>query len=641
MPTLPLSHSYQQLTVVGRWSFLTNSASTGIKRHETTDSRLCYRYCLRHSRNLDVARQPCTAGRGRSAHGDRSRYPRNTTHVAAGCSIASTATFRIDAELQHLIDQMNRVADASDRRAGLGILFSRLSDIDPHSALAMAGRMPYAAEPSIESSIWRAWGRLDLEAALQAAGDLTPLSRKSRAAQAIYGAYGYAGNEITEHIEEVLGVKPSRTVRALYLQSLAANSAQSAIDYVNDMRPISDQPSAAWTLGDYLGRTLAEQAQSYSHQLKNTQARSYFERGVLRALASVNPAAVIERYLADPMSQANMGEIGNALTQLAATDLDQAIRYFDVAQSQQARQQFGMSIIQALARDDPARAIEWASQINDDLGKVLHQQAIMIVANTSPAIAMEAANRIPDDALRSSAIASIIGTMAQSDPMMALGALEQLPEGNDKQRAARHVLRTWVQTDPQAALDWAMDNRDRYGENLLRSASMEFIRRDPQTAIRVLPRLDEQTANEWSIQIVSHLAASQSLAAAESFMQQHKNSPVYADMQATLISQIAQRDYAKARNMVDNMQPGSQRDKAIVSLMSSGRNVSEPQYALINSVSDDNMRLQAAMNAIYRSARSDPQRAGSMLHKFRLNDAQRAQLEELIEQFQQRGVHFD
>lgn len=603
------------------------------------------------------------------------------------------------AQLQHLIDQANRVADASDRRAGLGILFARLSDIDPQSALAMAGRMPYAAEQSIEASVWRSWGRLDLAAALQAASELTPLSRKSRAAQAIYGAYGYAGNDITEHIEAVLGVKPGRRVLSLYVQSLAAESAQSAIDYLNDMRPGNGQASVAWALGDYLGRTLPMQAEGYVNMLKHVQARSSFERGIMRAIASVDPAALVERYLADPTSRKYNAELGNALTQLAATDLDQAMRYFDVAQSRQTRLIFGGSIIKALARDDPQRAIEWASQNDTSLEQNLYQQAILVVAEVHPEVALEAANRMTDSPRRSSIFAGIIGTMARSDPMLALGALEQLPAGRDKQQAAQTVLATWVQADAAAAVDWALSNRESYDADLLRSLSNVLIRQDPDAAILVLPRLDEQTANEWLLRIVSTLARTRSVAAAESFMRQHKNSPMYTQMQAALIPQVARSDLATAKIMADSMVSGHQRDnvyaqlvsqaarsnpqqarvwlesieseqgrasavagfvrtwaqsdaaaasrwvnglaagkmrdQAITSLIGSTKEIGNEQFALINDINDDNLRLQAAMGAILRSARNDPRRANEILNKVRLNELQRTEVKKMLERYGQ------
>lgn len=609
------------------------------------------------------------------------------------------------AQLQHLIDQANRVADASDRQAGLGILFARLSDIDPQSALVMAGRMPYAAEQSIEASVWRSWGRRDLDAALQAASELVPLSRKSRAAQAIYGAYGYAGNDVTEHIEAVLGVKPGRTVISLYVQSLAAESAQSAIDYLNDMRPGNEQASAAWALGDYLGRTLPLQAEGYVNLLKHVQARSYFERGMLRAIASVDPAAVIERYLSSPGSPRYNAELGNAITQLAATDMDQAMRYFDVTQSRQTKLVFGSSIIKTLAGDDPLRAIEWASRNDTGLEQSLYQQALLIVAANNPEIALEAANRMTGSASRSATIAGIIGTMAQADPMLALGAMEQLPEGQEKQQAARMVLMTWVQTDAQAAIDWAITNRERYGTDMLRSVSGMFINQDPDAAIQVLPRLDEKTANEWSLRIVSTLAAKHSLAAAESFMRQHKNSPMYTRMQAALVPQIAQSDLAAAKAMADSMASGQQRDnayaqlvsesahsnlqqarvwlesidsedgraravsglvsawvqsdatavshwvnhlaagkmrdQAVVSLIGSTGDFGEPQYTLINSIGDDNLRLQAAMGAVFRAARNNPASASDILNKLQLNEMQRAQIKKMIGQYRQNQLHLD
>jgi hypothetical protein len=78
------------------------------------------------------------------------------------------------AEVQNLIHQATRIADTSDRRAAMSILFSRLADIDPYSAVAIAGQTPFTEDQWVESSFWRNWSRLSLEAALAGAKKLTP-----------------------------------------------------------------------------------------------------------------------------------------------------------------------------------------------------------------------------------------------------------------------------------------------------------------------------------------------------------------------------------------------------------------------------------------------------------------------------------
>lgn len=57
-------------------------------------------------------------------------------------------------QVQDLIYQASLIADPSDRRGGLQILFSRLAELDPRSALALAQTRDYAADRQLEATVW-------------------------------------------------------------------------------------------------------------------------------------------------------------------------------------------------------------------------------------------------------------------------------------------------------------------------------------------------------------------------------------------------------------------------------------------------------------------------------------------------------
>jgi len=597
------------------------------------------------------------------------------------------------AGIQDLIDQANRISDLSDRRGALSILFARLTDIDPQSAVAIAGQA-FGGDRTVEASVWRSWARNDLDGVLQAASELRPETRKIEAAQWIYGAHGFHGNDITEHIEEVLGVPPGRWVKTQYMQSLAADSPPNAIQYINELRLLREQVDAAQILGSYLGRTQPLQAEAYSRLFTNSQARSQYDSAMLQALAMVDPALVLDRLGSNPNLQKYASSMAGALSQLAATDLERAIAYFNSLQNPQFRQIAVKSIVSALARDDPKQALAWARDNDTSSGQSTYQQAILLVAGIDADAAMEAINDIPNASQREMLTASVVASMAQSDPALAVATLEQMADGRGKQQAARQLMMTWVQTNPQAAMTWAIENTDQYGPQILRDASRMFIARDPESAMRMLPGLDQQTADEWSIQIVQALADQRSPAEAEAFMQQYKNAPAYGRMQAILIPRVAQTDVAMAKRMADAMTPGDEqdqvymqliaqsssrnpqqavawldsltndqyrasaisslvanwgatdpdgayrwvanlpvgasRDQAIMSLVGNSRDPGSSQLALINSIGNKNTRSQARVYHVVRIASFDRQRALKLIESLNFDAAERAQAEQYM-----------
>ena len=77
---------------------------------------------------------------------------------------------RADAkEVQNLIYQAARIRELEDRQAALGILFLRLTELDPKSAVAIARSPMFQSEQRYQQAVWTAWGRLDLDGALTAA----------------------------------------------------------------------------------------------------------------------------------------------------------------------------------------------------------------------------------------------------------------------------------------------------------------------------------------------------------------------------------------------------------------------------------------------------------------------------------------
>ena len=107
--------------------------------------------------------------------------------------------------VQNLIFEANRIANTEERAGALNILFFRLAELDPRSALALTRTEYFRGDKNHERRVWISWGRRNLDDALAAANAETLSSRKSSAAQSLFVAFGYMGNEITDRIEKELG----------------------------------------------------------------------------------------------------------------------------------------------------------------------------------------------------------------------------------------------------------------------------------------------------------------------------------------------------------------------------------------------------------------------------------------------------
>jgi hypothetical protein len=600
------------------------------------------------------------------------------------------------AQVQNLIFQALRIADASDRRAGLSILFSRLTDIDPHSAVAMAGQAPFTAERSVEPAIWRTWSRSDLDAALLAASALTPASRRRRAAEAIYSAHGNLGNDRTRHIEEILGIPPSRRIKSQHVLSLAADSPEAAFDYLNQLSTGSDQNDAAWVLGGHFGRNVPSFAEAYASRISNGTARATYTRHAVESAAKADPELMLDRWLGAPDAQRHLVELSQAIAVLASTDIESAISYVQAADDQQVAVLLSTEIIKRLAQDDPERALQWAHENGRGQARSVFQQAIIQVAAAHPEIALSAINEFPAGTERDSLTGMVISAWVRSDPESAVVTLEGMPAGSGKQQAVQFLLMGWAEVDTRAAMSWAIENSESYGLPLSDQISRQLISQDPQVAIQLLPRMDEKTAADWSVRIVQTLAGQQSIAEAEEFANRYRNSPQYPYMQEALIPLLARTDLARAKQMADGMPQGpnqdsvylqligtaaaedprqaavwieamqgesrrsqaisvlvqtwsrsdasgasrwvnglpagDSRDDALVALVSSATNFDESSLRLIESIGSDEKKYQATTSYLYRLSRVDPSRAEHLLNTLSLSRSQRTQIEQMLNQ---------
>ncbi|MCZ6640030.1 MAG: hypothetical protein O7F71_00515, partial [Gammaproteobacteria bacterium] len=139
--------------------------------------------------------------------------------------------------VQNLAFQANRIADTEDRAGALDILFFRLAELDPQSALALARTGSFYGDGRHERRVWIAWGRRDIDAALVAAKEQPSKMLRNKAAQSLLVAFGYMGNETTDRIEREIGIGPDRNTRARFIYQLADESPPKAIAFINQMRP--------------------------------------------------------------------------------------------------------------------------------------------------------------------------------------------------------------------------------------------------------------------------------------------------------------------------------------------------------------------------------------------------------------------
>ena len=496
-------------------------------------------------------------------------------------------------DIQDLIFQANGIADPSDRKAALEILFSRLAELDVHSALALSRTRDFRADRNIEAGVWHGWGRLDLDAALAAASALESQSDRNLAAQALFAAYDYQGNETTDYIEEILGIGPNSSTLAAYLFRVGDRNPAEAIEIINGMDRTEQQEAASY-LGHRLGRLDGARASRHAERFRDLQTRRVYMGAVTSAAAETDPEAVLEALLAGSFRPEQTMQAHRALQTLASRDIDQALAYLDRVQNPHQRGLFASVIAGVLAETDPDRALEWAKENDRGMRGEILPAVLSSLTTTRPDLAIDEANRLSNTMQRQMALSTIAVALSQRDPQQAIALLDQVQSPSERRDMARNIAMVWLQSDPDEALSWIVERDHTESEGMLEMAVHWVAQYDLEVAMRWLPRLDETTQQTWRAQIASTLAEQGSVQEARNFITRFEGSEDYPQLLASAINGIAQNDIATAIEMTALVPAGLERDALYSNLISQyGHQDPQQAVALLSSISDDDQRSQA------------------------------------------------
>ncbi|HNP37305.1 MAG TPA: hypothetical protein PKK10_15770 [Woeseiaceae bacterium] len=516
------------------------------------------------------------------------------------------------AKLQDLIFAAERIADAPERANALGVLFFRLTEVDPESALALSRTSYFRGDKSIERTVWNTWGRKNLADALIAAKIQAPAAARDFAAQSLFDAFGNMGNEITERIETELGIAPDRNNRARYLYRLADHSPAEAIAYINTALQGEDQRMAASWLANYLAQTGARSAMQFAELFDHPASAAAYKASLQAESARLDPLAVIETALAKGGNFSRTPEFHFAIQALAASDLDAAKQMFANSTSSEARQMFAQAIVERLAESDPGAALAWMRANNADLDDqaMLELQALMHVAQQDPRLALTEALAIDNQQRRQQAVSVVISQVAQINPESAIEYLTMIDSGPLRDAAMQEIAQNWFQTDSNAAINWVLSHDDKTVDQILGSSAWMLVQTDLDAALRLLPKLGPGNQAVWRQQIAEQLVQTRSGAAAMNFVAQFQGEPDYPALQAAVIGNIANRDFSLARQMAEQIADSNTRDMAYLQLVGrQGGQSPQEALAVLPQIRNDAQRTQAASMLAMQWYASEPEAA--------------------------------
>jgi len=504
------------------------------------------------------------------------------------------------ADTQALIFEANRVADETLRAGLLGILFARLAELDAPSALAMARTEYFRGEKNLEQTVWSAWGRNDLSDALFAAATQPNEARRNSAAQSLYRAFGVTGNANTRRIEEELGIPPDLETLSRYVMGLADRSPADAIEHINGLPTSYEKLDLLLRLANYLSVTNPQGALASADRIEDATHKPRFLSIVRAAVARDDPRTVIDRVLAEGGDPGRSFEFNHAVTALATRDIDEAIAYFERAETAEARRAIGSMIAPIMAGKDPDAALEWVKANQKRAGDRNPYESIEVsllnaLARHDPARAVTEAQTLADGPRRAQILGALFDNMATREAGGVVDLLDLIEREEDRHEVEARVAMRWLQQDADAALDWILTQDEERAEQMLRQTSWATMPRNLDAAIRVLPRLPADLQPNVRMQVAQRLAEVRSPAEAQAFIRQFEGSPDYAELQASLIGGVARSDTALAWQLAGQVADPTARDNAFMAVISQQASADPREAAAwLDRIGDAAVRARAA-----------------------------------------------
>lgn len=501
--------------------------------------------------------------------------------------------------LQRLAFEANRIVDDIWRERAQSIIFFRLTELDPNSALALAYTDYFVEERNIDARVWRTWARTDLEAAISAAMKLDDDERREKSVQMLYAAHGYMNTLATQRIAEVTEIDPDQSTRRRFLYRLADRSPNEAVEFINGMEELDWQKDLVTTLAHFLARDDYRAAASLTERFQNSEHRASYQRIVLNYLAADDPESAFTT-LMDIRSPGKLTtDEKRKFRALAKTDLAAAIRTQEKYTDPKMAKALHEIIVTEYAKQDPTAALKWVRSIEEvELGP-LEGRLIKELVKSRPELALQAALQIDDDSKRTRLLQTVVSDIAKKDAASATTYLNQITDSADWNVAVKSIAAQWMRSDSTSAIEWLLATDAQVADEFLSMPTVHIRRIDVDEASSLLARIPEKYRSEWRRQIVTRIAAEKSADEAMLFAAQFKGQPGFDRLQSNIIGEVAKKDVAEARRMAEQLAPGEAKNAAYADIIGQHAR-SDPAEAAewLARLEDDGFRRAATQKVV-------------------------------------------
>jgi hypothetical protein len=270
------------------------------------------------------------------------------------------------------------------------------------------------------------------------------------------------------------------------------------------------------------------------------------------------------------------------------------------------------SILAGIAATDPQRAAKW---LNDPanrmtafplIGHFLAGSIAKEWARQDPAAALQWASELPDNQ-RTGAYIGLMGTLASTDPDTAASLVTRLEDGGPRREAIKNIATLWAKNDPQAAMTWAASLTGDDRKSAMKEALGSWAGQEPLLAAKYLESLNAKEITADQLKAVAEPWLNHAPADAVNWVANRPGGDAKNDAMSGVMWRWTMTEPVAASTWLRAQAPSPARDSGIAGLALATFD-SDPSSALswAASISDEAKRTDAIQKGMTEWLKRNP-----------------------------------
>ena len=512
-------------------------------------------------------------------------------------------------QLLLLIKESSGITNAQLRNNTLQILVTRLTELDPNTAVEIAIDAYENQNYTLLSDVFLDLGRLDLQAAVKHANSIEDKYQQETAAQGILSSIPAEDIALRIDTSNRLGLNSKDE---LYVSSALIEKAyqnpEAAMQEAMLMPKGYDRESTMLNIIDSWAKQNPDEAYAFANEITDKAIQQRLRESVLNRWSEDDPKKAYEMMSTLPrnsivnvsytvfsnLAKENPREAINLIENLSSSrqrsdaynaaiaswateDAQAAASYVSQLDNKQLRNQLAGTVIHQLSQQSTQDALIWANEMDPNGQLYLQDTVIGQIANNDPLRALQLAQETQNDSLRQQLSLTVVNSISYTDPVRATEIIDQLPTADVTDDLVTSVVYAWANTDPEAAIAWLNTKNGSLRENGLIGLGSQLANIDPDLAASYLPQLNGKVRESW-VENITYYYASYDLAEGATWVENFRGEAMYGNLLNALISNAAATDIDYALQLAQNA-PTQETRNEMIRQIADQVSLSDPQRA--------------------------------------------------------------